>query len=184
MKIKYAVIMLLFLVSASFSQRLFISVGTGISVPVSESAFTDAYNLGFNVHGSVTFPTSNSMLSVRGDIQYNNFPFDESSPYIGGSFKVTTIKADLILGTFNTRGVAPYGVVGAGVYLLSASQTQNNVTVSVSETDFGLGIGGGISFGVSTTSNVYIETQYNIIFNDDGAAKGYLPLKVGVMFAL
>lgn len=185
MKIKSAVIIILLMVSVTFSQRLYLSVGSGLSVPMAESEFTDAYNLGFNVHGSATFPLSGSTpLSARADIQYNHFPFDESNPNLGGSFTATTIKADLIIGQFYTSGVSPYGVVGAGLYLISAKVTQNNVTVSSSETDFGLGLGGGVSFGVSSTANIYVETQYNFIFNNNGKAKGYLPLKVGVMFAL
>src|SRR5690349_21235134 len=150
MKIKLAIIMILFLVSGAYSQRLFLSVGSGLSVPMAESEFTDAYKLGFNVHASATFPLSSELLSARADIQFNNFPFDESNPNLGGSFKVTTIKADLIIGRFYSSGVSPYGVVGAGIYLLSASVTQNNTTVSSSETDFGLGLGGGVSFGVSS----------------------------------
>lgn len=184
MKIKLAIIMILFLASAAYSQRLYLSIGTGLSVPMAESQFTDAYKLGFNVHASATFPLSSELLSARADMQYNNFPFDESNPNLGGSFKVTTIKADVIIGRFNTAGVSPYAVVGAGLYLISANITSNNVTTSRSETDFGLGLGGGVSFGVSSNANIYVETQYNFIFNNDGAAKGYLPLKVGVMFAL
>jgi opacity protein-like surface antigen len=182
MKIKSAVIMVFLFISASFSQNIFVSVGSGLSVPMAESGFTDAYNLGFNAHGSLTFPLSNN-VSVRGDIQYNNFPYDESSPNFGGNFTATTIKGDLIVGKFDSREVSPYGLAGAGLYIISASITQNNVSISSSETDFGIGIGGGVNFGVSPKASIYIETQYNFIFND-GTAKGYLPIKAGVMFRL
>jgi opacity protein-like surface antigen len=183
MKLKQlAVIILLFSSPILYSQNFMISVGAGLSVPMSESSFTDAYNLGFNVHGSMTFPLSNN-ISARGDLQYNNFPWDENSPNIGGSFKVTTIKADIIVGGQTPSNLSPYGLVGAGLYLLSSSVTQNNVTISSSTTEFGMGLGGGVNFGVSSKASIYVEAQYNFIFSD-GGAKGYLPVKAGVMFRL
>jgi outer membrane autotransporter protein len=87
----------------------------------------------------------------------------------------------MLAGNF-TGTVQPYGVIGIGANFISASVSQNNVTVSQSETDMGLGLGGGISFVVSPKVNLYLETQYNFIFNEDGAAKGYLPIRGGVSF--
>jgi opacity protein-like surface antigen len=182
MKLKIAAIIIIFTAQISLSQNVMLSVGAGLSFPMSETSFTNAFNMGFNVHGSVTYPLA-SVTALRGDIQFNSFPYDESDPSFSGKLTVTTIKADILFGKFSERNVVPYGVVGAGLYLLSSSVTNNNVVISSSTTEFGLGLGGGVSFGVSSTANIYIETQYNFIFND-GSAKGYLPLKAGVTFRL
>jgi hypothetical protein len=182
MKLKYLIFSLILSSNVIFSQNLILSVGTGLSFPMSEGNFTDAFNMGFNVHGSVAYPLSNN-ISLRGDLQYNRFPYDESSPNFSGRFTVTTIKADFLIGAFNLKTVSPYGVAGAGLYLTSSTISQNNVEISSSNTEFGLGLGGGVNFIVSSNASVYIEAQYNFIFTDN-SAKGYLPLKGGVSFRL
>lgn len=182
MKLKVLFLMLLFYSVSANSQNFLVSIGTGLSVPMSNSNFTDAYNLGFNIHGSMTFPLSPN-ISVRGDLQYNNFPLDESSANFGGSFKATTIKADIIIGGLQGGRITPYGVIGAGAYLLSSSVTQNNVSVSRSDTEFGMGLGGGVNFSLTGKTALYLETQYNFIFSDN-SAKGYLPVKAGLLFRL
>ncbi len=181
MKITSAVLLILLLSLITYGQNsIYVSVGTGLSIPMAESEFTDAFNLGFNLHGAGTVIMSRN-FGLRGDLQYNRFPYDESNPDFSGSFTATTLKFDLLAGDFSGGSANPYAVFGAGAYFLSASSSSGGLTISSSETDFGIGIGGGVMFKVSPSMSLYGETQYNIIFND-GTAKGYLPLKFGLSF--
>ena len=184
MKPKLFVILCFIVLSAPnvFSQSpVLLSIGTGISGPMSESNFSDAFNLGFNVHASATV-LLNRNIGFRGDLQYNNFSYDESSPDFSASYKITSLKADLLAGNFEGK-VNPYGVVGMGVYFQTVGVSDDDVTISQSTTDFGMGLGGGLSFSVSPAVNLYGEAQYNFIFTD-GAAKGYLPFKFGASFKI
>ena len=182
---KLSLLVLLFLISYSYSQKLVSSsfvatVGGGISLPMAESDFTDSYNMGLNFHVSGGYKLNNSFI-VRADAQYNRFTYKSSSgSNVSGGFTVITGKIDLLAGNFNKKTkFHPYALAGTGSYFLSADVTDGIITISESETDFGAGFGAGFIVDVSKKAGIYVESQYNFIFND-GTAKGYLPIKVGV----
>ena len=161
------------------SNRFFLNLGAGLSVPVAESAFSDLYNLGFNVHvaGGMNFTP---VIAGRLDLQLNKFSRKDVLFGQSGSLTITSLKADILAGDVSGfKSVNPYGIIGLGAYILSASETNGTVTISDSETDLGIGLGGGVNFNLSPTVGIYTEIQYNLIFNE-GAAKGYLPIKVGI----
>jgi hypothetical protein len=62
---------------------------------------------------------------------------------------------------------------------MTSDYTEGNLTVSASNTEFGMGIGGGFVYQVGPKVGIFLESQYNIIFND-GSAKAFLPIKAGV----
>ncbi|RPI14485.1 MAG: autotransporter outer membrane beta-barrel domain-containing protein [Ignavibacteriae bacterium] len=175
---------LLFLSSSLYAQsnRFFLNFGTGLSTPMSEEGFTNLYNMGFNLHGGAGLVFSSSVAG-RLSLEHNRFPQSSNNLGQSGTFTITSIKADIMAGEVNNiKTVNPYGVAGIGAYILSVSVTENNFTRSESETNMGVGLGGGINFKVSPNMGIYTEAQYNIIFNEDGAAKGFLPIKVGINY--
>jgi opacity protein-like surface antigen len=162
------------------SSRFFLNLGTGLSTPIAETGFTDLYGMGLNLHaaGGMAF---SDIIAGRLGVEHNRFPQSDNLFYQSGNFTITSIKADAMIGdVMGVKKVNPYGVIGLGAYILNVSVTNNNITATGSETDLGLGLGGGINFKLSPTVGLYTEAQYNVIFNDDGAAKGFLPLKVGI----
>lgn len=164
------------------NKQLILNFGTGLSTPIAETGFTNLYSMGFNLNGGAGM-IFNPNIAGRLELEMNRFPQSSNDFGQSGNFTVTSLRADLLAGQVtNSRTVNPYGVAGIGAYMLTVSVTQDNITTSATETDLGLALGGGIDFKLSPTVGIYTEAQYNIIFNNGGAAKGYLPIKVGINY--
>lgn len=162
--------------STAYGQKIVTSLGGGVSLPMAESDFSDSYDLGINAGINAGYLLNNNFVA-RVDVQYNKFSYKESS---NSSFTVITSKIDLLAGDFNRKKkFHPYGLIGTGTYFLNSEATSGGYTISLSETDFGVGVGAGVIVDVSPKIGIFAETQYNFIFND-GTAKGYLPVKAGI----
>jgi len=148
------------------------SLGAGISLPVIEDSFTD-FSLGPNFAASVGHLFSSS-FGLELHSQYNSFE--------GGDFNISSLLVQMRLGNFSkTSKVNPYATVGLGLYVLAASYKSGGLTISVSESNFGLRVGGGANFKVGKRVGIFGELSLDYNLND-GTAKGYVPIKLGVMF--
>lgn len=172
---------LLFIGITSYSQtyqKSFASLGGVVSIPVGN--ISDGWGVGFNVHGNAGY-VFHQNIAARVDLQYNTFPYKESGDYSGYSLKSTSIMGDIMVGKFDKESdIKPYGLVGMGLYLNSVSDMKyQGVTYysGTSETNFGMKVGGGVAFKVTTKLNLFGETSFNIIFGEGTA--NYLPIKVG-----
>ena len=175
-----SIILLVFFTSDSHSQTGFIgSVSTGISIPTGN--LSNSYSAGFNLSGNGGY-IFNKNLGARGDLSFNSFGLNLPG-YTGGAFHIVSLKADLLAGKFDKlSSIMPYGVVGIGLYMLSESDyTYQGFTNSVpSETDFGMGLGGGAAYKVSHNISIFGEVQYNVVFTS-GSSTTYIPFRVGAM---
>ena len=148
-------------------------IGGGLSVPAVESDFGEFYNPGFNVTGGAGYRISPSQ-TIRFGVQYNNFPDDIS--IVDAALSITSLRGDFMLGRLMGGGPLNfYGFGGVGVSFLSAG--------SASETNLGFGVGAGMTFMVSpggiTLGFIEASLDYN---TNDGYAKGYVPIKAGLIF--
>ena len=166
---------------------LVISGGGGFSVPTNKTGFRDAFTTGFNAQLNIGY-TLNEYLQPRFDVQYGYFRGKTNAslqfPQIGSEDKLTIVsmKADILIG--NCRKCWKfrwYGLAGIGMYFVKETVVANGVKVSDGEFDFGGGFGGGVFFQLQQHIGFYAETQYNYIMND-GAANGYIPVRIGIQY--
>jgi Outer membrane protein beta-barrel domain len=132
--------------------------------------------MGINIGGSAGYVFSNS-IGARLDIAYNRFGLDNP-------VEITTIRGDFLIGNFKKKSkIVPYGLLGLGIYSKNSNNGQYIDTLGnekPAESEFGLGLGGGVGFKVYKSAAIFIETQYNIGFGSDRVSS-FLPVKVGVM---
>jgi opacity protein-like surface antigen len=167
----FGFIVLVFLTSPSQSQTGFIgSISTGISIPTGD--LSNGYSTGFNLSGNGGY-IFNRNLAARGDLSFNSFGFNFPG-YVGDAFHIVSIKGDFLAGNFDrTSSIMPYGLAGIGLYMLS----QGNF----SETDFGMGLGGGAAYSVSHNISIFGEAQYNVVFTS-GSSTTYIPFRFGALY--
>lgn len=173
MRITLICLFSLFYISAN-AQNVELSLGTGLAVPVSEKSFNDDFNPSYNFNFGAAYRLSGGN-KLRTAVQYNNFPHERLSDF---ELTITSIKLDYIIAFERGETINPYAVLGAGVYILNAG--------GASESNIGFGVGGGFTtrLGGSPNTNLFIEAQINYNANDEGSAKMYLPVMVGVNFVL
>lgn len=166
---------------------LVFSGGGGFSIPTNKTNFRNSFSTGFNLQTNIGY-TLNEYIQPRLDIQYGYFRGKTNAsltfPQIGSEDKLTivSLKADVLIG--NCRKCWKfrwYGLAGFGMYYLNETVVVSGVKMSDGEYDFGVGFGGGLFFQIHQHAGIYVETQYNYILND-GAANGYIPVRIGVQY--
>jgi opacity protein-like surface antigen len=179
----------------------------GLSISSFPKAIKDYYGMGlvFGAHGDLNIV---KFLSVRLNFTYHSFGFDKTKfiqvlaqqSNLNPSdlaFEGYTSRAILIgldgLGKIPTGSVVtPYGVVGFGINLLSASDPKltfqgQDVTnlaglqPASSETKFGINFGAGSEFKVGPTMKLYLEIKYAIIFTSNESTS-HIPIVIGASF--
>lgn len=124
---------------------------------------------GGNIGGSAGYVFSNN-FGARLDFAMHSFGLDNPVQF-------TTLRGDFLIGYFKKESkVVPYGLLGLGMYFRSSDVPY----IDQSESEFGLGLGGGIGFKVYKSAAIFLETQYDIGFGSDRVSS-FLPIKAGIM---
>lgn len=145
----------------------------------------DGLNTGFGINGTF-FYGINENVDLTGTLGYLSW----GTEFDGGSFSSIPV---LFGGrySFDIEGnITPYGAVELGFHFTSFSFDMpsyeiNGVTYgggseSVSETEFGFGIGGGAYFPVGDNLLIDANLQYNTM----GSYDGYFAIRGGVIFGI
>lgn len=157
----------------------------GVAFPIGD--FGNAAGTGFNIGGVVGFTVPNFPLGLRGDVDYNRFG---NKTVNAGTVSVSS-KASIFSGTINVlygfpmegSSFRPYAIGGLGLYRLSTDASCSGVGVtcpSNGQTKFGLNIGGGVEFQLSSFS-AFAEARFHNLFTDGYSAR-YIPITFGIMF--
>lgn len=180
---------LFFFVATSSAQKsqISLSVGGGLSIPSMESGFTDLYSPGYNLGANMTYNLTTD-LGIRGGIRYSHFGIKTDSWITEGHFNSFAVKGDLIYNLSNYRSeVVPYVKAGLGLYFLSNSAKMNYLGYTIESSDShaypGTQVGFGIKIKTSSKIGFFAEGELNYILND-GSAKGYMPVMVGIFISL
>lgn len=149
--------------------RSFIAfVGAGLSLPVIEKDFSDDFSAGLNVHGGAGYRLSENQ-TLRFGIQYNSFSGPASL-----DLTITSLRGDLLFGSLTGSPTNIYGYGGIGVYFLDIG--------GFDETNFGFAGGVGFTFSISSSGSTYGYVEAGLDYNaNEGSAKGFIPLKAGVL---
>lgn len=144
-------------------------VGLGVSVPVIEGDFSDDFSSGLNVHGGAGYRLSDDK-TLRFGLQYNKFNGKRSNP----DLTITSLRGDLVFGNMFAGSTNFYGYGGIGVYFLDIA--------GFSETNFGFSAGAGATFRLTSTGSTFAFVEGSLDYNaNDGSAKGFIPLKAGIV---
>ena len=141
------------------------------TMPIFDSDFSDTHQPGPGVNFSGAYIFSD-ILSLRLDIQYNNFPYRVG----GAAISFSTAMLDLLIYSPIRETVNPYGLIGVGAFFLKKGGSVNY------RTNIGGCFGGGVSFKLSEKDiYIFIESQFNYNFTEF-TEKGYIPIKAGFIF--
>lgn len=149
--------------------RTFIAfVGAGLSLPVIEKDFSDDFSAGLNVHGGAGYRLSENQ-TLRFGVQYNSFSGPSNL-----NLSITSLRGDLLFGSLTGSSTNIYGYGGIGIYFLDIG--------GFDETNFGFAGGVGFTFSISSSGSTYGYVEAGLDYNaNDGSAKGFIPLKAGVL---
>lgn len=183
-----ALALLFMAASPALAQNLYVHGGPGFP---SSSTFNDAYNTGFNVGLGVGIPITSRLEGVIMG-RYDRFGLDAPSGQAGQAIEGGAYSS--LSGTMNLKingpelssRVASYGFGGAGIFRWATNDIEENGTVTFeenSEVDFGLQFGAGLSFRMTSRSNLMVEPNYVVVFNE-GENTHFFPLRLGVSFTL
>ena len=144
-------------------------VGLGVSVPVIDGDFSDDFSSGINVNGGAGYRLSDDK-TLRFGLQYNKFNGKRSNP----DLTITSLRGDLVFGNMFAGSTNFYGYGGIGVYFLDIA--------GFSETNFGFSGGAGATFRLSSSGSTFAFVEASLDYNaNDGSAKGFIPLKAGII---
>jgi hypothetical protein len=156
---------------AAFGQitkPLTLGVGAGFSAPTGD-AFDNAYDIGYNILGTVAFQQRPSPLGFRVDGMLNEFNLSGTS----GKTRVWSITGNVVLSAANFMG--PYLIGGAGFY---GTSTPLVVGTNQSDSHLGLNVGAGFRFPLSGF-DAFLEARWNRV--GDTSIR-FIPVTFGVLF--
>jgi hypothetical protein len=161
----------------------------GASIPLGD--FSDGAGVGW--HGGGLFEWHGPVLpiGIRADVVYHRFGSKDFSA--GGV--TTSATPSIIAGTLNallsmpmnqTSTASPYLIGGVGVYNERASCDNcagSGVTVSNSQTKFGLNGGVGVSFPLSGFSSM-LEARFHYVLDSEVGSGNtmFVPISFGILF--
>lgn len=159
---------------------------TGISLPMGD--FGDAANTGWHLTGFGEYRLNNFPATLRGELGYHSFG---STRVSGGGFSSEssvsmipiTVSAVYVLPSETQRRFHLMG--GLGLYRTSVdfefSDGSGSVSGDDSNTDFGINIGGGVSFPLGERIDVVGEARFHSIFTE-GSSSNMIPISIGLRF--
>ncbi len=175
---------------------------TGLSFAAFPKAIKDFYGMGigFGAQGDMNII---KYIAIRLNFDYHSFASDKEkikqllaaqNGVNAGDLDVSGLNASIVGITVNGLGkiptgsmVTPYGVIGFGIHIASASdfkvkyqgQDQNvGLTGLGSDTNFGINFGAGAEFKLAAIK-LYADFKYVLVFSK-GESTGHLPFTVGV----
>jgi opacity protein-like surface antigen len=182
----------------------FVSYGISAGATVPAGSLSNLHDTGWNVLGLVDWTSRTIPVGFRGDFEYHRLAGAQltvAPP--GGGTSVSTTADDLSLWAATgdllwlmRRGaerepITPYAMAGVGLYHTSGDQTAivgtTETTVSNSSTNFGLNVGAGVMWRISSFST-FAELRFHNVFNgalDDHGDKTnarFFPLSLGLRF--
>lgn len=179
-----------------------LNVHTGVAFLLGPDVLTQEHGTGFNIGGSIDFEV-NEWVDLRPSFIYGRFPVDEdgvwdalgiADPGIdidGGAVSGVLLAADarLKIPTTDARTV-PYFLGGIGFFRAAQSDVRfayqgqsYEYNISTSDNAFGIHFGGGIAFGLSPSTSMFVESDVVIGMTEFDSTVA-LPVKVGVAFGL
>lgn len=144
-------------------------LGVGATQPLGDYGSFD--KMGLNLLGIFETPLAGSPLYLRIDGIYSSTAHDGTGA--SGSTSILGGNASALYHFSAPNAQArPYALVGLGIYNVDGGTD--------SQTKVGLGLGGGVTFGIGGL-NAFAEARY-ISVKTAGASTAFVPITVGLLF--
>lgn len=171
------------------SQQNQVSLGVQLGVGIPMGDFGDAVNTGFGFQGLFGYALAPS-LDLRITAGYFSFGGPEFKE-AGGTIETSISDIPLLAGIsykLTKSGVTPYIGAEAGLHYLTTSAdakaiTGDEVTISSSSSEFGVGVFAGLMLPVSQKLSVIFDGKFNYIFDSEDAIN-YVGIHAGIMYNL
>jgi opacity protein-like surface antigen len=159
----------------------------GATIPLGD--FGDFADLGFHLGGLVEYKPQAVPVNLRGEITYHRNGlkddfFSSQNPAIGnvdGNNSILAFVGNAVIPFGDAASTArPYAIGGLGVYRVKQSGNDNNIDFSISNTKFGINVGGGFSFNLSGFET-FVEARFHSVFTE-GSNTNFLPISFGFKF--
>lgn len=176
--------------STTTSRPVSFGVSGGASIPVSD--LSDGVDVGYTVGAHVLLaPSSMQMLAFRGDVGFDSWNYKSAvAQALDGKFRALTVMGNVILKSSSAMSIKPYAIGGLGLVNTKSSAKAAGVTVSESNSGFGIQAGGGLEFQLSGFTT-FIEAKFVNAFSalDDGTTSSdskksanWIPITFGIRF--
>lgn len=160
---------------------------TGVSLPMGD--FGDAVNTGWHLTGFVDWRPVNFPTAFRGEIGYHafgssEFRFEDTRAESKASMIPIVANVVYVLPSQSTTRFHLMG--GLGLYITNwdvegSIPEFGSFGGSDSETDFGINLGGGVSFPLGQRIDVVVEARFHSAFTE-GENSNFIPLSIGLRF--
>jgi opacity protein-like surface antigen len=176
-----------------------VSYGIAAGATVPTGSLSNLHNTGWNVQGLVDWTSRTIPVGFRGDLEYHKLGGAQLTVTPSGSNAADDLSLWAATGNLlwllrrgtATEPITPYALAGVGLYHTSGDQTAISggaeTTVSNSSTNFGLNVGAGVIWRISSFST-FAELRFHNVFNgalDDHLDKTnarFFPLSLGLRF--
>lgn len=152
----------------------------GATIPMGD--FSDYAELGWHLGGLFEYKQPSLPVSWRGELTYHRNGLKDGAftefPDVGGHASVLDLTANALypFGDAATKA-RPYAIAGLGVYHASRSgDLPSGASISKSDTNFGINIGGGFIFNLSGFET-FAELRYHFVSNTN-----FIPISFGFKF--
>jgi hypothetical protein len=164
-----------------------VGISGGAVIPTGD--FGNGYNTGYNIAANLGFRPAASQLGFRIEGAFNRFDAKNAGASdVHANILDATGNIVLATGSSTPGSVRPYLIGGVGIYNIKVSATLGGVSVSNSDTKFGLNGGAGLDLPLSGIA-AFAEVRYNYVFMGSSSSStpsssslGFVPLVVGVRF--
>jgi len=151
-------------------------VSGGLSVPTGD--LSDVVDAGYTIAGHIFLkPASMTSLRFRGDVSLDSYSFKGNT---NGDFRSLGFVGNALYDLSTSGGVKPYVLGGLGAFNGRTSTKTGSVSVTTSDTNVGIQVGGGLNFQLSGFST-FLEAKYVNVFSDPNST-GYIPITFGIRF--
>jgi len=163
--------------SPAWAQQWAIGISGGMTKPTG-GAFGSEWKQGPTVLLTVA-QQSSAKVELGGEFGFSKFKPSDDSVHVP---RITAgeIKWEMWRLRFRARRffagadakIAPFALLGAGVYPITISTTDSTGTYKITPTGKGLSFGGGVDYRAGESVHFGVEAQYNYIWTDQ-AEVGY-----------
>jgi opacity protein-like surface antigen len=170
--------------SATSGRPFKIGGALGATIPIGD--FSDVAELGWHLGGLIEYKPQSLPLTWRGEITYHRNGLEDGAfvgfPNAGGHASILGFVANALFPFGDAASTArPYAIAGLGLYHASRSgDLPGGNTISNSDTDFGLNLGGGFIFNLSGFET-FVELRYHTVFTEDNNTS-FIPISFGFKF--
>jgi opacity protein-like surface antigen len=158
----------------------------GATLPLGD--FGDGADLGFHFGGLIEYKPTAVPINLRGEITYHRNGLKEGF-FAGlpnsadGNSGILSFIGNVFLPFGDPASTArPYGIAGLGIYRSSQSADVqgSNAEYDITQTKFGLNVGGGFTFNLSGFET-FVEARFHSVFTDESNTN-FIPLSFGFKF--